>query len=149
MKHLVAAFALLALAACQPPQGPEFEVRNAGWRPPLGGGEIGVAYGSIVSRRADAVVGISSSQAEAVEIHATETVDGMSRMVRQDVLELPAGEPVTLEPGGLHIMVIRPDTAGIAQSPGNGALVITFRLQSGSSVDVPFPAAGPVPAPGR
>lgn len=149
MKRFLFALVLSVLAgACQPP-GPDFEVRNAGWRPPLGGGEIGVAYGSVVSRRADAIVGVTSSQAEAIEIHATETTDGMSRMVRLERLELPAGEPVTLSPGGRHIMVIRPDIDAIAQSPGDGALLITFRLQSGTNVEVPFPAAGPFPDSGR
>lgn len=149
MKRLAAALAMSVLAAACQPQGPEFEVRNAGWRPPLGGGEIGVAYGAIVSRKDDAVIAITSAQAEAVEIHATETTDGLSRMVRIERLELPAGEPVTLSPGGLHIMVIRPDAARIAQASGDGALTITFQLQSGSKVDVPFAAAGPVPVSGR
>jgi copper(I)-binding protein len=153
MKRLVAAplmsaLALFALGACQPP-GPDFEVRNAGWRPPLGGGEIGVAYGSIVSRKADTVVGLASDEAEVIELHSTETVDGMSRMVKLETLDLPAGEPVTLEPGGMHLMVIRPDTAKIAQSSGDGALTITFRLQSGANVDVLFPVGGSVPGSGR
>ena len=154
MKRLAAALVLSVLAGACQPQGPDFEVRNAGWRPPLGAGEIGVAYGSIVSRKDDAVIAVSSAQAEAVEIHATETADGMSRMVRIERLELPAGEPVTLSPGGLHIMVIRPDAARIAQasgaqSEGLGALAITFQLQSGANVEVLFPAAGPVPVSGR
>jgi len=149
LKQFAAALALSVLAGACQPDGPAFEVRNAGWRPPLGGGEIGVAYGSLVSRKPDAVIGFSSDEAEAIELHTTETTDGVSRMVRLESIELPAGKPVTLAPGGMHIMVIRPDAARIAQASGDGALTITFRLQSGGSVSVPFAAAGPVPDPGR
>ncbi len=149
MKRLAVACVLMLTAAACEPAGPDFEVRNAGWRPPLGGSEIGVAYGSVISRKADAVIAVASTQAEAVEIHSTETKDGVSRMVRVETLPLPAGEPVTLSPGSMHLMVIRPDAGAIAQASGDGALSITFRLQSGANVTVPFPVTGPVPAQGR
>ena len=44
-----------------------------------------------------------------VEIHISETVDGMSRMRRIPVLEIPTGESVVLERGGLHLMLMRPE----------------------------------------
>ena len=53
------------------------------------------------------IVGASSPQFEMVEIHRTEIVDGMARMIPQDRLPVPAGGSVTLEPGGLHLMLIQ------------------------------------------
>lgn len=42
-----------------------------------------------------------------VEIHRTETTDGVNRMVEQvEGIALPAGESVALMPGGYHIMLM-------------------------------------------
>jgi hypothetical protein len=40
-----------------------------------------------------------------VELHLSETdANGVARMIKQDGIEIPAGETVTLQPGGLHVM---------------------------------------------
>ncbi len=39
-----------------------------------------------------------------VMIHNTEEDDGIARMVHIDAVDLPAGETVMLEPGGMHVM---------------------------------------------
>ena len=39
-----------------------------------------------------------------VELHTMEMEDGMARMRQVEGIEIPAGEAVTLEPGGLHVM---------------------------------------------
>jgi copper(I)-binding protein len=42
-----------------------------------------------------------------VELHLSETdANGVARMTRQDGIPVPAGETVTLKPGGLHVMFI-------------------------------------------
>ena len=49
-----------------------------------------------------------------VEIHRTETTDGVNRMVEQvEGIALPAGQGVELRPGGFHIMLMGLDS-GIA-----------------------------------
>ncbi len=53
--------------------------------------------------------GAESPQFALVEIHRTEVVEGVARMVLQDQLVVPAGESIVLEPGGLHLMLIQPD----------------------------------------
>lgn len=42
------------------------------------------------------------------EIHKTVEVDGMLRMREQKELPLAAGEVITMQPGGLHIMLMMP-----------------------------------------
>ena len=55
----------------------------------------------------DRLVGATTDIAERVEIHRTEMDDGVMRMrPLKDGLAVPAGETVTLEPGGLHLMFI-------------------------------------------
>lgn len=39
-----------------------------------------------------------------VAIHTTEFTDGVARMMHVDGIPIPAGETVTLTPGGLHVM---------------------------------------------
>ncbi|MGE5153247.1 MAG: copper chaperone PCu(A)C [Bdellovibrio bacteriovorus] len=53
-----------------------------------------------------ALVGGSSPVAEVVELHTHIHADGMMRMRRVERIEVPAGDTVRLQPGGLHIMLI-------------------------------------------
>lgn len=39
-----------------------------------------------------------------VELHTTEFNDGIASMMHLDSIPIPAGETVTFEPGGLHVM---------------------------------------------
>lgn len=60
---------------------------------------------------------------ELVELHRSEIVDGVSRMRPVPVLEIPAGQSVSLQPGGLHLMLMQP-----LRMPEEGD-VIVLRLQ--------------------
>ena len=51
---------------------------------------------------------ISSPQFGSVEMHETVTRDGISRMVALDEVRIPAGQSVHFEPGGKHLMLMRP-----------------------------------------
>ena len=50
----------------------------------------------------------ASPQFGDVSLHRTQLVDGVSRMREVPVLEIAAGESVTLEPGGYHLMLMMP-----------------------------------------
>lgn len=54
------------------------------------------------------VVSASSPSFGSVEVHETTRVDGVSRMRHINALQVPAGGTVTLAPGGLHLMLMRP-----------------------------------------
>jgi hypothetical protein len=57
--------------------------------------------------QADALTGAASPAAATVEIHQTVAgASGMMAMQPVDAVDLPAGETVTFEPGGYHIMLI-------------------------------------------
>ncbi|WP_019594272.1 copper chaperone PCu(A)C [Thioalkalivibrio sp. ALM2T] len=61
------------------------------------------------------IVAAEAPIAKVVELHEHAHVDGVMRMRQVDGLELPAGETLVLEPGGLHLMFIglhEPLTAG-------------------------------------
>ncbi len=76
------------------------------------------------------ITGARSAQFERVEIHRTEIVDGMARMTPQDKLPVPANGSVTLEPNGLHLMLIQ------AKQPlrAGDHVMIDLQLEDGASV---------------
>ena len=54
------------------------------------------------------VTAISSPDFEGAEIHRTVIEDGVARMLPVNRLEIPASGQLTLEPGGLHLMLFDP-----------------------------------------
>jgi copper(I)-binding protein len=82
-----------------------------------------------------ALVGAESAVSEVVELHTHVEEGGMMRMRRVDKIEVPAGETVTLKPGGLHVMLI-----GLKQplEPGD-AVDLTLIFEDGSRMPVQAP----------
>lgn len=54
------------------------------------------------------ITGVSAKDFRQVEIHKTIEKDGVSRMVRQDMLSINAGSTLKFERGGLHLMLMGP-----------------------------------------
>ena len=64
-------------------------------------------YVTLTSPVDDRLLGVTSSLPGRVEVHATTMDGGVARMRElADGLALPAGQPVALAPGGIHIMVM-------------------------------------------
>lgn len=69
----------------------------------------GAAYMTIINTggAADTLQGAATPRAERVEIHLTETKDGISRMLPVlDGIVIAAGEQVAIQPGGYHLMLV-------------------------------------------
>ena len=68
------------------------------------------AYMSInnTTESAISITEISSPDFETAELHRTVIDDGVARMLRVEQLDVPAGENIRLEPGGLHLMLFTP-----------------------------------------
>ncbi len=79
-----------------------------------------------------AINGASSPQFETVEIHRTEIVDGVARMIAQEQLVIPAGGSVTFEPGGLHFMLIQ----SLKPLQRGDHVMIQLRLSTGDNLQV-------------
>jgi copper(I)-binding protein len=54
------------------------------------------------------IMAIASPDFEHTELHRTTVESGIARMVPIDKLEIPAGEQISLEPGGIHLMLFNP-----------------------------------------
>jgi periplasmic copper chaperone A len=84
---------------------------------------------------ARALVGGHTDAAEVVELHTHTMDDGMMKMRRVERIDLPAGETVTLAPGGFHVMLI-----GLKRGLNPGDQVdLTLMLDDGGSLKVQAP----------
>lgn len=81
------------------------KITDAWVRPMQAGQSVGVAYLTLSSAQNVTLLCVSSSVADSVEIHNMWMEKGVMKMRLQDNLPIPAGKPVRLAPGGLHLML--------------------------------------------
>ncbi|RJR16306.1 MAG: copper chaperone PCu(A)C [Nitrospiraceae bacterium] len=88
----------------------QVSVDNAWVRSAPPGADVMAAYMILKneSEETRVLTKVSSSMFNRIEIHRTEMHEGIMKMIPQDSLPVPAGSSVTLEPGGLHLMLIGP-----------------------------------------
>jgi copper(I)-binding protein len=95
----------LVVASAALAQTDQLDVTNAWARATPGKAEAGAAYLTIQSPTADRLVSASSPVAKKAELHAM-SMEGMVMKMRPLAgIDIPAGQPVTLKPGGEHIML--------------------------------------------
>ncbi|HEY6896796.1 MAG TPA: copper chaperone PCu(A)C [Rhodocyclaceae bacterium] len=107
MKKLIApalaccfgALALSALAA-------DVEVKAPWVRGTVAGQPATGAFMTLTSKGGASLVGASSPVAEVVEVHQMKMDNGVMKMRAARRVELPAGKPVELAPGGYHVMLM-------------------------------------------
>jgi len=127
-----------ALAAPAP-----VKVSDAWCRPAPAGAASAGCYLTLAAARADSLKSVTTPAAERVEIHDMDMSGGMMRMSTIDVLLLPAGRPVALQPGAMHLMLIRP-TAALA----SGSVVsITLQFGKAAPITIKAPVADGAPGP--
>jgi periplasmic copper chaperone A len=103
---LIALAASLAIASAALAQPTQLEVNNAWAGATPGKAENGAAYLTIQSPTADRLVSVSSPVAKKAELHSMSMQGAVMKMRPIDGLDVPAGQPVALKPGGEHIMLM-------------------------------------------
>ena len=84
-------------------------------------------------RADDRLIGASTSAARIAEIHESRIEDGVMRMRPVDGVTVPAGGHVSLEPGGLHIMLM-----GLTQSlTVRDTIHVTLKFETSRPLTVP------------
>jgi copper(I)-binding protein len=138
---------LALMAAAAPAQTGPLAVSDAWARATPGKSTTGAAYATIESPTADRLVAASTPVANKAELH-TMSMSGMVMKMRPIAgVDIPAGQKVTLAPGGMHIMLVglkKPLTAG-----QSFPLALTFAKAGTRTVEVTVEkvgAAGPAPA---
>ena len=123
------------LVACGSPK-PPLVISDLEVTKPIPGRHMSAGFFTLTNNTDEviSITGVDSPQFARVEIHETTMTDGVSRMRKLDVLEVPAQSSVVLQRGGKHLMLIQ------AQDIGNS---VTLQFVSGDapvlSVDYVFP----------
>ena len=111
MRRLLLMFALVAAAAgCDSPEGPPVVADNVVVTAPGAGMPMAAGYLDITNRSGTdiRITRVSSPDYAAVEMHETVVEDGIARMREIPVLDIAAGETLTFERGGRHLMLMQP-----------------------------------------
>ena len=74
-------------------------------RATVAGQKVGGVYMVILSPRDARLIGVASPLAGTAEVHSMTMDGGTMRMRAVGALDLPAGTPVKLAPGGYHVML--------------------------------------------
>ena len=106
MKSWLSAFSCAVVLGCAAPALAQVSVNGAWVRATVPGQNIAGAYLKITSASTAYLVGGSSPAAKAVELHQMSLENNVMKMRPLARLELPAGTPVELKPGGYHFMLI-------------------------------------------
>jgi periplasmic copper chaperone A len=86
-------------------QNGDVKITDAWARATPGGAQTAAAYVTVESTAGDRLTGASTPAAQKAEIHEM-TMDGnVMKMRPVEGIDLPAGQSVTLKPGGYHIML--------------------------------------------
>lgn len=143
---ILAATAAVALAACGQAEeaAPVETVEDAWVRLSAVDGRPAAAYFDLNGGEAgDTLLAIDSERVATIELHETVMEDGAMRMRPVMSVDIPAGETVSFEPGGMHGMLFGVDPE---VTPGT-SLTLNFRFDSGRdiSIDAVTIAAGDEP----
>jgi len=131
-KKLLALAASLLVAGAAMAQTGAIEIKDAWARATPGKAENGAAYLTIESPTADRLTGVSTPVAKTAELHMMTMEGGVMKMRPLAGIDLPAGRPVTLKPGAMHIMLV-----GLKEKLRAGqSFPLTLQLEKGGTREV-------------
>lgn len=84
----------------------EITISNAWVKPTVPGQPVAGGYMTLVSDKDIDILEVSSPVAGKAEIHSMFMENNIMRMKKLERLQLKAGKPVELKPGGFHIMLM-------------------------------------------
>ncbi len=103
----LAAALLLAVAQAPAPSPAMVAVERAWSRATPGAAREGALYLTLRAATADRLVAVSTPAAGMAMLHESREVGGVVQMRDLDGLSLPAGQPVAMRPGGVHVMLMQ------------------------------------------
>ncbi|CAN0602503.1 unnamed protein product, partial [Ectocarpus sp. 12 AP-2014] len=78
------------------------------------------------------MVGVTAPDYAMAHIHLSSETDGVATMVSMDQLDIKPGQTVALEPGGLHVMLMKP---AAPLEPG-GTVTLEVQFANGETMAV-------------
>lgn len=146
MRNHLLCFLPMLLAAAAAHAGDGVTASDAYARATAPGARTGAVYLTLTAAdRPDRLLSVTTPVADRAELHEIMQMEGMSHMHPVDALAVAPGKPITLAPGGTHIMLM-----GLHQGLAEGSafpLVLHFEQTGDVSLSVAVRAAGAMPAP--
>jgi len=92
------------------------------------------AYFTITNSGGEAreLVGVETGSFKASHLHHTKMKDGVSSMMSMSGIVIEPGETVTLEPGGMHVMLMKP----IKGTFDKVSIPLILEFKSGEKIEV-------------
>ena len=103
IKHLLTAALVSTFATVVSAQ---VDISDAWVRATVQGQKATGAFMNLTAKTDTRLVGVKSSAAAVAEIHEMKMDKDVMRMQRLTPLPLPAGKPISLKPGGYHVMLM-------------------------------------------
>jgi periplasmic copper chaperone A len=121
-------------------QNGDIVITNAWARAMPSGAQTAAAYITVESADGDRLTGVSTPAAQKADLHSMTMDDGIMKMRQVDAIDLPAGKPVTLKPGGYHIMLT--GLAGPLKEGQSFPLTLSFAKAGSREVTVSVEKVG-------
>jgi copper(I)-binding protein len=107
-------------------------IQDAWARPSNPGSTVGAAYMTLTSSKDASLVEAKADVSDSVEIHSMSMENGVMKMRMLESLDLSAGKPYKLSPGGFHLMLF--DLKKPLRVGDSVNFVLTFKLANKSLV---------------
>ena len=148
MMKLKALTAILALS-CSALYAQTVDIQGAWVRATVAQQKATGAFMRLESAQDTKLVGASSPLTATVEVHEMLMQDNVMKMREVPAIEVPAGKPVDLKPGGYHIMLMNLQQQ--VKAGDDIPLALVFEDKDGKrttvNVQAPARALNPTPAP--
>ncbi|MCI0519926.1 MAG: copper chaperone PCu(A)C [Chloroflexi bacterium] len=134
---------LLTACGAPAPDAPAIEIEDPWVRaaPYMNGQNNSAAYLVIRNsgKQPDTLLGVEAAVSQVVELHTSQTKNGITMMSAVENMEVPARGKTELKPGGLHIMLIQ-----LTQDLNPGDTVhLTLIFETSGRVEVAAPVREP------
>ena len=141
MRMLALAAALFVATASASAQTGSVSVISPWARATPAGAAAAAIYLTLEAHTADKLVSVSTPAAKQAELHTMSMEGGVMKMrALPNGIDLPAGEKVTLKPGGMHIMLT--GLTGPLKEGENVPLTLNFAKSAAQQVSVPVQKVG-------
>ncbi len=137
--------AWIAALACGTAFAQTVEVKDAWVRASVPGQMATGAFMKITAKEGAKLVGVTSPVAGVAEVHEMKMEGDIMKMRAMPALELPAGKPVELKPGGYHVMLMDLKTALPKDSTVPMTLVFRDAKGADSKVELKVPVSMTAP----
>ena len=139
--------ALLALTCATALHAQGVDIKDAWVRTTVKGQKGTGAFMTLTAKEGSRLVSVSSPVAGVAELHEMKMEGDVMKMRAIDGLDLPAGKPVMLKPGGYHLMLM--DLKAALPKDSQVPVTLVFQDAKGvkSKVELALPVSTTPPGP--